>query len=126
MLDQARDEEHANRESTAMPEASFLVSQLDTSTVLNRFECLDFPSFLTPGCAAGETAPSSYFISQECAMLFFPLRRGHLQDVFCESRLPRQVKGGGGREMAPGVDPWTREMFLGGVRRFLSFLRFVG
>lgn len=87
MLEQAQDEVHANREEAAVkPEASCLVSQLGTSTLLNHFECIDFPSLLTQGCATRETAsPPSYFISQECAVLFFllDLRWSHLQNVFC-------------------------------------------
>lgn len=131
MLKRAQNEVHANREEGAVkPEASWLVCQLDTSILLNHFECIDFLSFLTLGCADRETAfPPSHFISQECAVLLFPLRWSHLQDVFWESCLPRQVKGGGSscafhiRKMASGMDPWTRVMVLGGTRGFLSFLR---
>lgn len=87
MLEQAQDETHANREEAAVkPEASCLLSQLDTSALLNHFHCILFPSLLTPGSAAGKTAsPPSYFISQKCAVLFFLLSLGwsHLQNVFC-------------------------------------------
>lgn len=78
MLEKAQDETRANREEAAgKPEASCLLSQLDPSALLNHFDCMRFPSLLTPGCAAGETAsPPSYFISQKCAVLFFLLDLG--------------------------------------------------